>query len=58
MIQYGHRFADVQDYTLPQIELFTQAISEQESEQVKRQAIAARAAQASKNDFNKFMRGD
>lgn len=57
-MQYGHRFADVQDYTLPQIELFTQAISEQESEQVKRQAIAARAAQASKNDFNKFMRGD
>lgn len=57
MIAAGHRFNDLQHYTLEQIEMFSAAINTAKAEQIKNNAIAARAAQADKKDFQKFMRG-
>lgn len=56
MIEAGHRWEEVQSYTLPQIELFAQEAAISARQRLRDMAIAARATNAANKDFEKLMR--
>ena len=56
LISCGHTWADVQGYSLGQIQAFTAAVCTAERAQMRNAMIAARAAQAEGKDFKKLMK--
>lgn len=58
LISTGHRYQDVvEEYTLEEVHLFYASALKQAQESFKRDAIAARIAQADKKGFDSFMKG-
>lgn len=56
MIGAGHSMADVQEYTLRQIETFLEAIDAEDRAANRVALIAARAANAKPEDFKRLLK--
>lgn len=56
MIGAGHLLADVQDYSLQQVETFLSAIDQEDRAANRVALIAARAANAKPEDFKRLLK--